>query len=336
MEKHIKISIEKYLNETATQQERLEVEQWADSSPRNQEIFYELLENWERKNAKNQWGVEKDFQKLQGRIAKHERKSVSSGVSGRFFSGSNLFKIAAALAVVIAAYLIFKVQIPFGQKGDRMVTHTNPKGTRTRHVLPDSSVVWLNTASTLTYGRKLSGAFRTVHLEGEAFFEVKRDTLRPFVVNASDVSVEVLGTSFNVRAYGEERTIETVVMTGKVSAKAGKDGESLILSPDDKASYARQSRKMIKSQVDAANFGLWKEGILRIDNQAMQEIAQDLERWYGISVEVSGALEPGCLLTGTFNNKSLEETLSYMQALISMDYEVTGKAVSIEVLSCDQ
>ena len=336
MEKQIRILIEKYLNETATQQERLKVEQWIDSSAQNQEIFYELLEKWEQENPKIQVDVEADFQILQDRIEKHERKSGTVNLSAKLLSRSNLLKIAAAVTIILGSYLVFKSQIPFGKNDDLLITHTNPKGIRTKHILPDSSVVWLNADSRLIYQNDFSAALREVELEGEAFFEVKRDTLRPFMVNTSGVSVKVLGTSFNVRAYQEENAIETVVLTGKVSAEPEKGREQLILKPNEKASFARESGKMIKSQVEAESFTLWREGILKINNKTLNQIAYELERWYGVTIILSGKENANCLITGTFDNKSLEETLNYMQALIEMDYQVNGKETRITVHTCDQ
>lgn len=335
MENRIKVLIEKYFNGTANREERLEVEKWAKSSPENQELFYDLLENWERQNPKMQVDIEGDFQKLMDHIEKSDQGSDRSHLPDKPRLLPTFLKIAAAVTVILISYLVFKSQLPFGRNTDLPLTHINPKGVKSKHILPDSSVVWLNAASKLSYRKDFGSGIRAVRLEGEAFFEVRKDTLRPFVVTASEVSVKVLGTSFNIRAYQEESVVETVVLTGRVAANAEKGNTPLILKPNDIASYSRQNQKMLKSQVDAQSFVLWKEGILRINDRTLREIANELERWYGVTVIISGNREAGCRITGTFDNKSLDETLRYMQALIAMDYKVNGKEVTITVDTCE-
>ena len=153
-----------------------------------------------------------------------------------------------------------------------------PRGGEYALQLADSSRVWLNAETRLRYPVAFAGTERRVELTGEAYFEVSKDATRPFIVRANGVDVRVLGTSFNVAAYGAE--LVTTLVEGRVAVEAG--SERVTLEPDRQAVW--DGERMEVRQVDASNYGLWRKGIFYFEDRRLEEILDALARWYGVEV----------------------------------------------------
>ena len=138
--------------------------------------------------------------------------------------------------------------------------------------------MWLNAETRLRYPVAFAGTERRVELTGEAYFEVSKDATRPFIVRANGVDVRVLGTSFNVAAYGAE--VVTTLVEGRVAVEAG--SERVTLEPDRQAVW--DGERMEVRQVDASNYGLWRKGIFYFEDRRLEEILDALARWYGVEV----------------------------------------------------
>ena len=124
------------------------------------------------------------------------------------------------------------------------------KGQRASVILPDGTKVWLNSHTELTYNGDYGKGNRQVVLSGEGYFEVAKDTTLRFIVKAGEMEVEALGTTFNVKAYQEDRELTTTLFEGKVRTSVGKD--EVILKPDESLSFDKSSRRMIVSDDLAA------------------------------------------------------------------------------------
>lgn len=153
-----------------------------------------------------------------------------------------------------------------------------PRGGEYALQLADGSRVWLNAETRLHYPVAFTGTERRVELTGEAYFEVSKDATRPFIVRANGVDVQVLGTSFNVAAYGAE--VVTTLVEGRVAVEAG--SERVTLEPDRQAVW--DGERMEVRQVDASNYGLWRKGIFYFEDRRLEEILDALARWYGVEV----------------------------------------------------
>ena len=153
-----------------------------------------------------------------------------------------------------------------------------PRGGEYALQLADGSRVWLNAETRLRYPVAFAGTERRVELTGEAYFEVSKDATRPFIVRANGVDVRVLGTSFNVAAYGAE--VVTTLVEGRVAVEAG--SERVTLEPDRQAVW--DGERMEVRQVDASNYGLWRKGIFYFEDKRLEEILDALARWYGVEV----------------------------------------------------
>ncbi len=192
--------------------------------------------------------------------------------------------------------------------------------------LPDGSKVILNSQSKISFS--ITERERKVVLEGEAFFEVKRDENRPFVVRTDNLYTKVLGTSFNVKAQPGEN-ITVTVATGKVKVdnssslnasqlleSENSEDRGVVLIPGHQAVYNPGQGTIRSHEVNTEDFILWKDGILNFESSSLMEVITRLERWYGVSIEVIGKPSEPWNIKGEFDNKSLEfvlDALSYSQ-----------------------
>jgi ferric-dicitrate binding protein FerR (iron transport regulator) len=191
------------------------------------------------------------------------------------------------------------------------------RGERLEFFLSDGSKVSLNSESKLIYPQEFSSNLRQVKLEGEAFFEVKKNTKKAFIVHANNLDIKVLGTKFNVKSYSTEKYIETTLLSGKVSV-ALKDTENkivrkAILLPNQQANYAKESMEVKLHQVDAEHFASWREGKLIIDEKPFAEVCRELERWFNVNIQLDKELHQKYFYTITITNEPLEEILLYLK-----------------------
>ena len=162
-------------------------------------------------------------------------------------------------------------------------TLTTPRAGQYQLVLPDQTKVWLNNASTLRYPTSFSGSAREVTLTGEAYFEVAKSS-KPFTLKLKGLSVDVLGTSFNVMSYDDEPSVRTTLLTGKISISAS--GQQTILSPGQQAILDTGTGKVnVVSDVDPDDAIAWKRGYFNFKHATIRDILRQLSRWYDVDVE---------------------------------------------------
>lgn len=156
-----------------------------------------------------------------------------------------------------------------------------PRGGEYKLFLSDNTEVFLNSDSEIRFPVKFGKGKRDVFLRGEAFFVVTKDASRPFVVNANDkMSVEVLGTQFNLQAYPDDTFVETTLNDGAVRVFNGKQGVKI--RPDEQAVY--DEGKFTVRKVDASRYSAWKEGKFMLLNHSLENIMTRLARWYNIDI----------------------------------------------------
>lgn len=186
-------------------------------------------------------------------------------------------------------------------------------GQRSKVVLPDSSIVWLNSGTTLSYNYN-SGNSRLVKLKGQGFFEITRDESRPFVVQSGDLQVEVLGTRFDVNAYPGNEEISVVLESGSVLLSHSQLSLDCVLEPGEQADYDVASNKVSVHQADIEKLTSWKDGKLIFKNDPMKLVFEKLERWYNIDIEVLDEEVYSSIFTGTvINNEDYSQIFKLIE-----------------------
>ena len=203
-----------------------------------------------------------------------------------------------------------------------------PRGGECGITLVDGTKVWVNAESCLRYPVAFGQDRREVVLEGEAYFEVKRDEQRPFIVKTSYGEVKVLGTSFGVSAYVKDEVSYTTLVSGKVQVEKEKQ-QPVVISPGEQV-LAFKSGKLQKRQVDISEYVGWKDGLYVFNRQRLDQIMTTLERWYNITVKFESEELKGILYTGSLNR--YDDVNVFFEALKSagdVKYRVAGKEVTL-------
>ena len=170
-------------------------------------------------------------------------------------------------------------------------TMTTPRGRQYQLVLPDGSAVWLNAASSITYPTAFTGNERNVTITGEAYFEIAKDKSKPFHVKTSGIEVEVLGTHFNINAYGDAGSIKTTLLEGSVKVKNNQS--AVMIQPGEQAvasSAPTSPRIQVQADADIEEVMAWKNGFFKFNNTDIRTVMQQLERWYDLQVVYEGTI----------------------------------------------
>lgn len=258
----------KYLSRQCTQAELEEVNRWLNEDAEHPRLLEKLKRQWEAVQVDASAFVIPDkaavWNKVQARI-RDKAKQIP------MYSRSLLIRVSS-IAAVIALVLGFSLSFLLNdQKESWQASQFEnvvmaPPGQKTQLVLPDGTLVWLNSGSRLSYNYQYSTQDRVVNLEGEAFFDVKKDTQYPFIVKTGAVDVKVHGTAFNVSAYTDEDDIMVALLRGKVSLLSATDQKLLTyLSPDQEATVSKRSLSCRVESCDASIESSWYHNLLKFD-----------------------------------------------------------------------
>ncbi|REE00089.1 FecR family protein [Marinoscillum furvescens] len=253
-------------------------------------------------------------------------------------------KIAAALIPIVMAslWLIdqFQADDPVEQLSEVMISKECLYGRKMIVTLPDGSTVKLNSGSTISYYQDFERDVRSVWLQGEAFFDVKRNPDKPFVIISGNIRTQVLGTSFNIKSYEGEGKVDVTVASGLVSVSRYDKSQSddlqwdnisgVVLNPSELVSYDKEVDEFSEIQtVDTDEILAWKSGVLVFKKAPFDEIVTRLERWYGVEFEMEESISIPDGFTGRFDNKSLRRVLEGISYTSKFDFEIEGKKVKI-------
>jgi len=212
------------------------------------------------------------------------------------------------------------------QNGLQVQEVSIPYGARTSFMLPDGSTAWLNSGSTLSFPAPSNGD-RTVSLSGEAYFDVVKNGT-PFTVSTVYGKIEVLGTSFNVKAYSDGE-FESTLVEGSVKVN-GSGNHSLTLIPGQQAYLDEQGELNIR-KVDPEVFTSWKEGKLIFYREPFAKMAKRLERWYNVTIEVNDEEMKDLWFTGTIEMETLSEVMDLISRTMPVQYDYNQKIRALRI-----
>lgn len=236
---------------------------------------------------------------------------------------------AVLLLVVGAATLIYLLNPP----SPTFVTVTNPGGKIQKLMLPDSSEVWLNAATTIRYDKDFVN-HRYVQLEGEAYFDVAHDGAHPFTISAGEIKNTVLGTRFNIEAYESSSSVIVSLISGKLRVEHDSK-ELAVLSPMQQISFARASGDANLQNIDTTAILSWMSGTLDFQGQSLADIALELERWFNVDIELSPSISSCRYYLSFDNDVPLEQVLQSMTELSKIKYTVRDRSVTITGETCN-
>ena len=326
--KHIDELIANYLTEGLDKNALDELKTWIAASAENQQYFIRQREIWfsaVSREAASVYDKDKAFENFRNRV--ESQKEIQS-TSRRGFSLSALWRYAAVVAIIIAVGCISYWQGEVNVKDTFAdISVEAPLGSKTKLYLPDGTLVWLNAGSRMTYSQGFGVDNRKVELEGEGYFEVKRNEKIPFFVKTKDLQLQVLGTKFNFRDYPEDHEVVVSLLEGKVGLNnLLREEKEAVLSPDERAVLNKANGLLTVESVTASNASQWTDGYLFFDEELLPDIAKELERSYNVKIHIANDSLKTFRFYGNFvrreqNIQEVLEALASTEKMKSMNKE---------------
>lgn len=301
-------TLQRYFNGTSSEDDLKNLFRWFNSHKGHDEIIRQLESDWN--TFKTDDSIDVDSRKM---IIQIKNRIGTSSKNGVFRVVKQMFPYAAMLVIgFITAWIYFSnrntgtiSQEPLATAYTSVITEN---GQRSRIVLPDSSIVWLNSGTTLSYSNDFSEKNRKVTLNGQAFFQVARNAEKPFTVQTGELLVSVLGTRFDVDAFPGNGEIVVVLESGRVElTHRNIESFSYTMKPGELAAYNLTDNSMKVSTTDASVYSSWKDGKLIFRNTSMKNVIEKLRKWYNVNITVTNPEVYQSIFTGTIQNESYEE-----------------------------
>ena len=233
---------------------------------------------------------------------------------------SNFLKYAAAILVLLVSVsgaLLFYKSSKHGMQPMAQVVVA--PGNKAKMTLPDGTVVEMNSGTVMQYAVEKHGRREVVIKSGEAFFDVAKDRQHPFHVTVNDMRIEVMGTTFNVNAYGPQ--VSTSLFTGVVKLTSKSLKNTYTLKPGDKSVYETTNHKMLITQNDKTEDLGWRDGYLVFNSLPLKDVIAKIERWYGVRIKLANPKFADDKLTGSFHNETLESVLHSLGMQYKFNYK---------------
>ncbi|MEL1252351.1 FecR domain-containing protein [Flavobacterium sp. DGU38] len=361
--------IYKYLSNEATEQEIQNLFEWIDASEENKKQFISIKKTWalsaltenisintapiikiKRKNkTRKYFQYAAVFIVLLGLIkiafnfnprAKHSKEIVLELGNGQteYITKNNHSNIINDKGELIAKKLPGQI-VYFGKTKDDEVIYNSlkvPYGKTFKLTLSDGTEVTLNSGTTLRYPEQFGiNGKRTVYLTGEAFFEVAKDKGHPFIVNANKADIEVLGTKFNVSAYAETPTVNSVLVEGSIRMyETQNPSNSVLLKPNQMATWQNSTKKITTKSVDSAFYSAWTKGELTFQDTPFSTIVKIIQRTYDVEIINKNSDLAKQNFTGTIkiSESSVEDILELLKRDTPFEYSVQQNTITITKL----
>ena len=343
----IKSIIVKSVLGTLTEEENFVLEGWLQENDRNKVLYQKLSSAVELKYKYEQYegvDVAEAFRRNQRRL----RQDVPNRMMKKLLPYAEVI-LANGQKVDLHEGMEIKLRernsniqvkgnvVYYHKKKDSvMVEEYNmirtPLGGEFSLTLADGTKVWLNAMSELRYPVAFGGDTREVELKGEAYFEVKKNEAKPFIVKTDEFNVRVLGTSFNISAYSDFPLAHTTLCSGHVRLSDRMNpGKEVDILPGEQLLFHRDSREMNVQEVDVDVFVSWRDGSFQFDNNTVEEVFTILQRWYNIQVFYANVEVRQELFTGKlprFDN--LQIIIDLIERVSDLKIEVRGKMIYID------
>lgn len=342
----------KKLSGDASQEELSELDSLLRAHP---ELCYPI------QNIIDLWSVDKPIETLEARQAlqKHllrlgESDSQPRQLTARKKLNRTLIGLAVSVLIALMAVAAYFFMSPSStlasQSGSPEKINRNEistrEGSHSKIVLPDGSIVWLNAKSKIEYNKDFDSNVRVVSLEGEAYFEVAKDSARPFIIHANNIDIKVLGTVFNVKSYQEDGYTETSLIEGEIEVSVRNNpGEKIRMKPSEKLvvrdHVVRDIHKVLGDSIiyktkigyesidSTVTETLWMANRLVFRNKSFVDLAPELERKYGVVLHFSDQANETLEFTASFKNETIEQVLEALQLANPFNYHIKRDTIFI-------
>lgn len=324
-----------YLDGSADLKEKTFLLQWLKLSDNNRNDFIIIRDLWLTCDASVSNEVEVDIAlaKLKERILPEQEQTKASSRPDKKKLSSLLrwAQVAAAVLLLVGIGYGLGVWREYSSQDivvlNQLIT---AKGSKGQFTLPDGSVVWLNSESKMTFPNHFAGNKRLVTLEGEAYFEVVKDTKKPFIIQTENVDIEVLGTSFNVDSYSSSEFFKTALINGSVKLSGEALKEPIYLKPNELFEFRKTENRISVATTKVGLYTDWIKDRLVFDNDYLADILISMEGRYNMDIECPRQIATSTRASLTIRQENLEEVLDALSIIIPIQYEIEGRKVTIK------
>lgn len=309
----------------ATDSELQTLAKWLAEADENASFYFGLERSADLSELHNR----NENVRMESSYARIKERIAAEGESRRHSRRARVFPIlwksaAVAAALAIVAVLAFRFAV---WQAPQVVYAAG--ATMEQLELPDGSTVWLKPGSEIAYPENFADN-RQMELKGEAYFEVKRDTEHPFRVKGEEIMVKVLGTKFTFLSRDSRSESFVSLVEGSVKVSKNADGESLVLTPGQRAVYQPSGKTLTLEDADTRLDAVWHDSNIPFSNATINEIALTLEKLYGVDVKISAKTDTRSTYSGSvYMYEGIDTTLGVLALTVPVKYKVTGKEVWI-------
>lgn len=313
----------KFITGNLEEQEAKDVRTWINADEANKHEFIRLKNiHAFSSGGKHKLPIEDDFLQLNRQINQAPKPTKP-------LNFTRFLKYAAILIITLfIGFSASEIRYIFTSFAENELTNEfyAPEGQISEFILSDGTRVWLNSGTRIKVPVSFNSKHRILSMEGEAFFQVTKDPLHPFFVNTKELSVKVMGTSFNVSAYQSEKNSEITLIEGRVGVKEI-NGERLAkLLPGQQLVYEKATGAKLKRQVDTMPYEAWRDGKMIFRDRTLEYIAERLERWYNVEINFKNQSIGQIKFTGTIlKNKPLSQVLEAITLTAPIRFDINVK-----------
>jgi transmembrane sensor len=355
----INLLIISYFSDSITENDLEHLNEWISASDKNRSYFNELKDSWilsGRKNRNLSAHTEESWNTLRHIISHSKLRSGSVFENRKKIFFPKYLKMAASWVLIFGLGSAVTWWISNSRETkttatiNRTIEISTPLGARSMIKLPDSTHIWLNAGTTITYSQDYGQQTRTLYLNGEAYFKVAKDTLHPFIVNTQGIVIRALGTRFNVKAYPDEKTISATLEEGKIDVRLlgiSDKNDVVLLKPKDKLIYHKETKETekyiesaeekVKSQgnqsvrmkdinvltnVRTELYTSWKDQRWIIYREPLNTLAPMLERRFNLKILFNDEQLKKYKFTGTIENETIDQILNALRMTAPLDYQI--------------
>ena len=302
-------------------------EQWLASNPGKAETIQQAREiissiTYKKRDALD----DKEYSQVLEHLLKVNRQKNSPGFR---WTMKYTLRLAASIAIFCIVYLSVRqarVSEPPIIESREVLVETQ-MGQKKSINLPDGTSVKMNSGSMLTYRMPFEDETRSVSLSGEAFFDVKHNEKKPFIIKTAGLQTKVLGTSFNIRGYADDPFVSVTVLTGSVQLRA--PGLKNVLEPNEMGIYDGSSNQIKQVPIEAGKTVGWTRGVLSFEEESLLNVFKELERWYGVEIEIKEGIRLEGRYSGQYENTSLDHVLKGISYTSHFNYRINKRQVTI-------
>lgn len=284
------------------------------------------------------------FENIQKKISNRRRRVKP------LHSYRSLKWMAVAASFILMAFISYF----FISKSKNAISSPNivatKKGSKSTLTLPDGTKVWINADTKLAYGKTFGENTREVTVAGEAYFDVVRNSSVPFIVHTKAFDIKVLGTAFNVRAYDNEHNTQATLLRGTIEViLTNRDGKTIHLRPNEKIIVTNEpvyntpkkntsveARDIVLTRINkfpkdsSIMETLWVKNKIAFDQQRLEDIATELERWYGVNIRFENEAVRDKRFTGILEDKSISQVMEALKLVADFQYSISGNYIVIK------